>query len=102
MDSGVLGGLWLDKMCCEMRNHVCYLVVAKCCAFQTRKVLGQAVYPESTSTSQGGCTNKILYQRLSVAVPDIKGNYYLEREFSWGGANLDLRFWKRRRMAQKQ
>ena len=26
-----------DKMCCEMRNHLC---LAQCCAFQTSKVLG--------------------------------------------------------------
>jgi hypothetical protein len=38
-----------------------------------------------------------------MAVLDIKGNYRLEREFSrGGGSNLDLRFWKRRRMARKQ
>jgi len=33
---------------------------------------------------QGGSMNKFLHQRLSVAVLDIKGNYHLEREFSWG------------------
>ena len=34
---------------------------------------------------QGGGTNKILHQRLSVAVLDIKGNYRLERKFTRGG-----------------
>ena len=66
MDSGVLGGLWFDKMCCEMRNHLCYLVVAKCCAFQTRKVLGQAVYLsiKPSQIDQGGNVPKLWHQGL--------------------------------------
>ena len=53
MDSGVLGGLWFDKMCCQMRNHLWYLVVAKCCAFQTRKVLGRALLSTSIGWVSG-------------------------------------------------
>jgi hypothetical protein len=55
---GVFG---LIKMCCEMRNH---LWLAQCCAFQTRKVLRQALDLSECFTQLADCGN--LFSSLSI------------------------------------